>query len=143
MFCSPHLESISVTVSNFLNGSDDQTTIKANRFVKRFKSTSAAELVNELGELHQQVLHLSRKRPSEDELKLGLQKALKLYSWLEPNLNKFISELEVNETYKTLWKSEEVAPPTNVTGPTLPLQGQPVATNHILAPKVMNTSEIG
>jgi hypothetical protein len=116
--------------------------IKANRFVHRFKPTSAEKLKGELEGL-QQVLHLSRKRPSEDDLKLGLDKALRLYSWLEPNVKKFASELgEVNQTYKALWIREEPASQKEVLGPTLAAQGPPASTNHILQTKITNTSEV-
>ena len=90
--------------------------------MKRFKPTSVSELQTELLQLHQQVLHLSSKRTSEQEKKLGLEKALKLYKWLVPNMDKFLSELDA--TYRALWMTEEgvqgqVLGPTAPAGPSL------------------------
>jgi hypothetical protein len=94
---------------DFLSGKGDQESIKAKHYIKRFNSSSAEELVDELNELHWHVLHLSGKRTSDDEKKLGLEEANKLMTWLKANMSVFAGGLD--EPYKTIWKGS--GPDTN------------------------------
>lgn len=116
----------------FLTGDGDQESIKAKNYIKRFSPSSAKELEAELNELHWHVLHLSGRRTSKDEEKLGLAEALKLMKWLERNIRQFVNELE--PPYKQLWQGPGPKEPTAAenkeyrgwTGP-----AGPSATNHV------------
>src|SRR6516162_3084839 len=79
---------------------------------------------------------VSSKRTSEQEKKLGLEKALKLYKWLVPNMDKFLSELDA--TYRALWTEEGVQ--GQVLGPTAPAGPSLLASNHISITQVTNTA---
>jgi hypothetical protein len=116
----------------FLTGDGDQESIKAKNYIKRFSPSSAKELEAELNDLHSHVLHLSGKRTSKNEEKLGLAEVLKLMKWLEPNIRQFVNELE--QPYKQLWQGAGPKEPTTAekkenrgwTGP-----AGPSATNQI------------
>lgn len=116
----------------FLTGDGDQESIKAKNYIRRFSPSSAKELEPELNELHSQVLHLSGKRTSKDDEKLGLAEAIKLMKWLEANVQQFVNELE--SPYRGLWPELGPKGPANAeikeyrgwTGP-----AGPSATNHI------------
>lgn len=117
----------------FLNGGDDQESIKAKNYIKHFKASSAQHLEDEINDLHHHVLHLSGKRTSDDEKKLALDDALKLMEWLEVNMTEFASQLR--ESYKSLWKPPGPVGPSRgnaqTMGPTVPA-APPEATNHVL-----------
>jgi hypothetical protein len=86
---------------DFLTGDDDQNSIKAQKYVKRFDPNSAEDLEDEIKQLHAEVLHLGGKRISEDEKKFGLVGANTLMKWLTENIEKFVTELE--GPLKTAW----------------------------------------
>ncbi len=116
----------------FLNGDDDQESIKAKNYIARFKPSSARHLEGEINDLHHHVLHLSGKRTSDDEKKLALDDALKLMEWLEANMREFTSQL--GEPYKSLWTPPGPVGPSGQTGPTTGPTGRaapPQATNHV------------
>jgi hypothetical protein len=87
---------------DFLAGKGDQESIKATNYVKRFSPTSAEELTNEINNLHAHVLHLSGKRITDAEKKIGLIDAVKLMLWLHKNMVQFSNEL--GEPYRASWK---------------------------------------
>lgn len=131
----------------FLNGSDDQNSIKAKNFIKRFQPTSAAHLKDEIDELHWHVLHLSGRRTTDNEKKLALSEALKLMEWLEANMQEFANQLI--EPHQSLWKPLGVVGPsrseTLTTGPTGP--SSPQATNQVSyvggpLPSTMHTEHV-
>lgn len=80
---------------DFLTNAGDQNAIKARQYVPKdqFKAGSAEKLKDELQQLHDEIVHLSSKRTSKDEQKLGLEGALKLMSWLRENMDEFIGKL--------------------------------------------------
>lgn len=123
----------------FLNGDDDQESIKARNYIKRFKASSAQQLEDEINELHHHVLHLSGKRTSDDEKKLALIDALKLMEWLEANMREFASQL--GEPYKSRWRPPGPVGPNGQTGPTEPA-APPQATNHVWSVGGQLSSEI-
>ena len=118
---------------HFLKGGGDQETIKAKHYIKRFKTTSAEDLEDELNELHSQILHLSGKRTTENERKLGLKKAAKLMRWLAENIAKFESELP--EPYKSRWK--DIGPEGSIDVPT-----QHTTSNQVIEVRSNNLSYI-
>jgi hypothetical protein len=117
----------------FLNGDDDQESIKAKKYVKRFVPSSAEDLKDEIELLHYHVLHLSGKRTSDDEKKFALEDVRTLMTWLQSNIDEFVEELP--EPYKSQWKSPsgpqgpsgDQGPTTGPTGPAPP----PSATNAV------------
>jgi hypothetical protein len=114
----------------FLTGDDDQNAIKAKKYAKRFKPSSAGALEDDIEKLHEQVLHLSGKRTVINEEKLAVESALKLLHWLERNMEEFARQLD--EPYKALWKpSGPSGPEPQTTGPTA--AAAPQATNHVWA----------
>ena len=80
------------TSRDFLKNKGDQESIKAKQYVE-FNATSAEELEDELNTLHWQILHLSGKRTSVDERKLGLAGCNKLNEWLRENMSLFVKAL--------------------------------------------------
>jgi len=94
----------------FLTSSGDQESIKATQYIQRFKATSAEDLKGELNELHWHVLHLSGKRTSKNEQKLGFEKAEKLMRWVVENERQFFQEL--SEAHKSIWRAPGPAGPT-------------------------------
>jgi hypothetical protein len=131
----------------FLSGGDDQESIKAKNYIKRFKPSSAQHLEDEINELHYHVLHLSGKRTTVDEKKFAIVSAIKLMEWLEPNMEEFATRLD--QPYKSLWKppgpvgprSSAGPPTTGLTGPSAPPQAtnQPTAVG-VLPSGVTHTS---
>jgi hypothetical protein len=117
----------------FLTGDDDQNAIKAKKYVKRFEPSSAEPLEDEIEKLHEQVLHLSGKRTTNNEEKLAVESALKLMDWLNSNMEDFAGRLD--EPYKSLWQSQGPkgpnSPEPQTTGPTG--AAAPQATNHVWA----------
>jgi hypothetical protein len=88
---------------HFLKGDGDQQSIKAKNYMNngRFNPTSAADLEPEVAQLHEQILHLSGKRTSETDRKLGTEKAVRLMRWLDENMEKF--ERELPDRFKAVW----------------------------------------
>jgi hypothetical protein len=116
---------------NFLTGDGDQESIKAKKYVSRFKPSSAQPLENEINDLHYHVLHLSGKRTSDNEKKLALDDALKLMDWLEANMKDF--EAQLGKPFAALWKPPGPAGPDSSDKLALGYTGSaapPQATNH-------------
>jgi hypothetical protein len=113
----------------FLNGDDDQASIKAKNYIDRFKPSSAQHLEDEINYLHYHVLHLSGKRTTDLEKKIALDDALKMMAWLDANMLEF--EGRLTEPFKSLWRPSGPVGPEGwnklTWGPTG--AGTPQATN--------------
>jgi hypothetical protein len=127
---------------DFLKNEGDQNAIKARHYVdrKNFTPASAGHLEKELQKLHDEIVHLSSKRTSTNEQKLGLEGANKLMGWLRANVTDFVEKLSHDD--RARWDDNfgyrgtphEIA--TSYTGP-------PQSTNHAIFEQTTNSSPLG
>jgi hypothetical protein len=90
---------------SFLTNDPDSRSFKASDYER--PKTDGQPVQGIMNNLHEQIFHPGKQRINAS--KVGLEKAKRLYEWVELSMRKFLNDLR--EPYKSAWK-EEMANPT-------------------------------
>jgi hypothetical protein len=107
-----HFESFAVNARNLVNflTNGDTGNFKAVDFVPDFRSR-IGDLSGPMGKLREQVFHLSKRRPTEAELKFGSESADEVRSWIENEMADFLAKLALtNAVLANFWDEKKAVP---------------------------------
>ncbi|TPK99031.1 MULTISPECIES: hypothetical protein [unclassified Mesorhizobium] len=105
-----HFESFAVharSLYEFLTDGGDSRNFMAKHFgVAAAKKTDMSGTINRMNE---QVMHLTKNRFSENEMKVTLSDAGRVARWIEEKISAFAKALK--EPYSNVWNEEAATPP--------------------------------
>jgi len=91
----------------FLTNDKDARNFKASDFVD-YRPSSHNEILGAMQRLHGQILHLSKRRPSQPEEKFDTADADSIRKWIEGAFSLFLSAL--SHEYKSHWNADRADP---------------------------------
>ena len=103
----------------------DTRNFKANDFIPEFRNRKG-DIQGPMKKLDDQVFHLGKARPREEDKKFGFAAANDVFDWIEEGMNDFLGRLSLED--KKVWNAkkaeprfEEASAPTlGPTGPAAP-----------------------
>jgi hypothetical protein len=104
-----YFESFAVNARNLVNllTNRDKGNVQAQEFVRGFRARKG-DIQGPMNNLEKQVFHLAKRRPREDALKFGREKARPVFEWIEEGMGQFVSELSSAD--KPKWNAQKADP---------------------------------
>jgi hypothetical protein len=108
---------------DFLRNDGDSRNFKASDYIVGFEVKDRNGVNGLVQTMHQQLLHLGKRRTANKDEKIDVSDIQKIAAWVETGIQKFLDELQV--PYRAHWKPDLADPnsfPTTHLGDSSPQQ---------------------
>jgi hypothetical protein len=93
---------------DFLTNRGDNRNFTASDFERTYRAKSHQDLMGAMEKLRYQILHFGKRRPLDQDKKLSLGDAHRLFQWIENEIPRFIVSL--CPEYRASWTEERANP---------------------------------